>query len=228
MQPLQYDLRCPAAKDNSITHTAAAPSNLHAAMMTARSAITALQIKLQLRRPPLQSTRSKMDAAITLLGQPKITKPIGTAQSTISLLDMNNESALYHGRSETNAKPTQSHPSHRRGSPHPRHAGSHFVRENAGFHAIPNTQTSPGHSSSTAICNHCLANHTTTASTTAEINKVDAAITLQTATQDHQTHWHSAVNHVMAWLENALYNGRSETNAKPTQPHPSHRRGSPH
>ena len=68
MQPLQYDLRCPAAKDNSITHTAAAPSNLHAAMMTARSAITALQIKLQLRRPPLQSTRSKMDAAITLLG----------------------------------------------------------------------------------------------------------------------------------------------------------------
>ena len=160
--------------------------------------------------------------------QPKITKPIGTAQSTISLLDMNNESALYHGRSETNAKPTQSHPSHRRGSPHPRHAGSHFVRENAGFHAIPNTQTSPGHSSSTAICNHCLANHTTTASTTAEINKVDAAITLQTATQDHQTQWHSAVNHLMAWLENALYNGRSETNAKPTQPHPSHRRGSPH
>ena len=27
MQPLQYDLRCPAAKDNSITHAAAAPSN---------------------------------------------------------------------------------------------------------------------------------------------------------------------------------------------------------
>ena len=31
MQPLQYDLRCPAAKDNSITHAAAAPSNLDAA-----------------------------------------------------------------------------------------------------------------------------------------------------------------------------------------------------
>ena len=26
MQTLQYDLRCPAAKDNSITHAAAAPS----------------------------------------------------------------------------------------------------------------------------------------------------------------------------------------------------------
>ena len=32
MQPLQYDLRCPAAKENSITHAAAAPSNLDAAI----------------------------------------------------------------------------------------------------------------------------------------------------------------------------------------------------
>ena len=31
MQPLQYDLRSSAAKDNSITHAAAAPSNLDAA-----------------------------------------------------------------------------------------------------------------------------------------------------------------------------------------------------
>jgi hypothetical protein len=30
--PLQYDLRCPAAKDNGITHAAAAPSNLDAAI----------------------------------------------------------------------------------------------------------------------------------------------------------------------------------------------------
>ena len=32
MQPLQYDLRSSAAKDNSITHAAAAPSNLDAAI----------------------------------------------------------------------------------------------------------------------------------------------------------------------------------------------------
>ena len=32
MQPLQCDLRCPAAKDTSITHAAAAPSNLDAAI----------------------------------------------------------------------------------------------------------------------------------------------------------------------------------------------------
>ena len=35
MQPLQYDLRCPAAKENSnsITHAAAVPSNLDAAII---------------------------------------------------------------------------------------------------------------------------------------------------------------------------------------------------
>ena len=32
MQPFQYDLRCSATKDNSITHAAAAPSNLDAAI----------------------------------------------------------------------------------------------------------------------------------------------------------------------------------------------------
>ena len=42
MQPLQYDLRSPAAKDNSITHAATAWSNLHAAI-TMRSAETELQ-----------------------------------------------------------------------------------------------------------------------------------------------------------------------------------------
>ena len=42
-------------------------------------------------------------------------------------------------------------------------AGSHFTRENLGFGAISNAQRSPWHSSSTAICNHCLANHFKTA-----------------------------------------------------------------
>ena len=40
MQPFQYDLRSSAAKDNSITHAAAAPSNLDAAIPM-RSATTA-------------------------------------------------------------------------------------------------------------------------------------------------------------------------------------------
>ena len=47
MQPLQYDLRCSAAKNKSITHAAAAPSNLDAAT-TMRSAETELQNTLEL------------------------------------------------------------------------------------------------------------------------------------------------------------------------------------
>ena len=42
MQPLQYDLRDPAAKDNSITNAATARSNLDAAIYTA---VTILQLQ---------------------------------------------------------------------------------------------------------------------------------------------------------------------------------------
>ena len=48
MQPFQYDLRSSAAKDNSITHAAAAPSNLDAAIPM-RSAVTQLQNTIELR-----------------------------------------------------------------------------------------------------------------------------------------------------------------------------------
>ena len=48
MQPFQYDLRCPAAKDNSITHAAAAPSNLDAAT-SMRPEETELQNTKELR-----------------------------------------------------------------------------------------------------------------------------------------------------------------------------------
>ena len=42
MQPLQYDLQCPAAKDNNISHAAAAASSLDATI-TMRSAETDLR-----------------------------------------------------------------------------------------------------------------------------------------------------------------------------------------
>ena len=48
MHPLQYDLRDPAAKDNSITKAAVARSNLDAAI-TMRSAVTELQNTIELR-----------------------------------------------------------------------------------------------------------------------------------------------------------------------------------
>ena len=48
MQPLQYDLRSPATKDNSITHAATAWSNLDTAIPM-RSAETELQNTRELR-----------------------------------------------------------------------------------------------------------------------------------------------------------------------------------
>ena len=60
MQPLQYDLRDPAAKDNSITNAAAARSNLDAAI-TMRSAETELQNAIELRATASEIVAPKPD-----------------------------------------------------------------------------------------------------------------------------------------------------------------------
>ena len=60
MQPLQYDLRSPAAKDNSITNAAAARSNLDAAI-TMRSAETELQNTIELRATASEIVAPKPD-----------------------------------------------------------------------------------------------------------------------------------------------------------------------
>ena len=60
MQPLQYDLRGPAAKDNSITHAAVARSNLDAAI-TMRSAKTELPNTIELRATRSEITGPKPD-----------------------------------------------------------------------------------------------------------------------------------------------------------------------
>ena len=60
MQPLHYDLRCPAATDNSITRAAVAPSNLDAAI-TMRSADTELQNTRELRAKALEIAAPKPD-----------------------------------------------------------------------------------------------------------------------------------------------------------------------
>ena len=62
MQPLQYDLRCSAAKHNSITHAAAAPSNLDAAT-TMRSADTELQNTIELRATASETAAPKPDGS---------------------------------------------------------------------------------------------------------------------------------------------------------------------
>ena len=60
MQPFQYDLRSSAAKNNSITHAAAAPSNLDAAT-TMRSAETELQNAIELRAMASEIAAPKPD-----------------------------------------------------------------------------------------------------------------------------------------------------------------------
>ena len=62
MHPLQYDLRCSAAKDNSITHAAAAPSNLDATT-TMRSAATELQNTIELRTTASETAAPRPDLA---------------------------------------------------------------------------------------------------------------------------------------------------------------------
>ena len=62
MQPFQYDLRSSAAKDNSITHAAAAPSNLDAAT-TMRSAETELHFTIELRAMASEIAAPKPDGS---------------------------------------------------------------------------------------------------------------------------------------------------------------------
>ena len=61
MQPLQYDLRSPAAKDNSITNAATARSNLDAAI-TMRSAEAELQNTIELRATASVAPKPDLDA----------------------------------------------------------------------------------------------------------------------------------------------------------------------
>ena len=60
MQPLHYDLRCPAAKDNSIYASSRRPSILDAAIAM-RSADTGLQNTLELRAKALKIAAPKPD-----------------------------------------------------------------------------------------------------------------------------------------------------------------------
>ena len=62
MQPLQYDLRDPAAKDNSITNATTARSNLDAAI-TMRSAETELQNTIELRATASEIVAPKPDGS---------------------------------------------------------------------------------------------------------------------------------------------------------------------
>ena len=59
MQPLQYHLRCPAAKDNTITHATAAPGTLDEAI-TVRSAAIELQKTREQRNLKVEDVETKL------------------------------------------------------------------------------------------------------------------------------------------------------------------------
>ena len=99
MEPLQYDLRDPAAQESSITHAAAAPSNLDAAT-TMRSAETELQNTIELRataseiaapQPDLNAKKKKDDVEALYKGflkenlqAPKLKKNKKSADKSLS------------------------------------------------------------------------------------------------------------------------------------------------
>ena len=116
MQPLQYDLQSSAAKDDSITHAAAAPSNLDAAItMRFAASRRKLHVPTHITTPEHQMTTVMQPFQCDL--PPEIPKhPITThtqahpkqLQATVTL------------RQKKTTNRPQPHPSHTRGSFHRR------------------------------------------------------------------------------------------------------------
>ena len=81
MQPLQYDLRSPAAKDNSITNTATARSNLDAAI-TMRSAETELQNAIEVRATASEIVAPQPDLSKTHFVRDFLQNSIGNSSTS--------------------------------------------------------------------------------------------------------------------------------------------------
>ena len=124
MQPLQYDLRSPAAKDNSITNAATAQSNLDAAIYTAGT-ILQLQITMEFHRQLIH--QQHLQSHLHCGNDPTVANHNGilsTAHARKTLetpFTMRNRSdhgpTMVRHRSEHDptTHETVSHPSHRRG-----------------------------------------------------------------------------------------------------------------
>ena len=124
MQPLQYDLRSPAAKDNSITNAATARSNLDAAIYTAGT-ILQLQITMEFHRQLIH--QQHLQSHLHCGNDPTVANHNGilsTAHARKTLetpFTMRNRSdhgpTMVRDRSEHDptTHETVSHPSHRRG-----------------------------------------------------------------------------------------------------------------
>ena len=75
MQPLQSDLRSPAAKDNSITNAATARSNLDTAIYTAGT-ILQLQSTMEFHRQPIH--QQHLQSHLHCGNDPRVANPSAT------------------------------------------------------------------------------------------------------------------------------------------------------
>ena len=107
MQPFQYDLRSSAAKDNSITHAAVAPSNLDAATTMRFAASRSKPTPIYARgNTKWQQSCSHSNAIM----QPEIQEPHRTTHTRTTTR------CKTHRRNNSRMKRPQPHPPHRRGT----------------------------------------------------------------------------------------------------------------
>ena len=120
MQPLQYDLRDPAAKDNSITNAATAQSNLDAAIYSAGTILQS-QITIEFHRQLIH--QDHLQPHLQCGNDPTVANHNGILSTTHARKTVETPFTM-RNRSETDPRisdhdptthETVSHPSHRRG-----------------------------------------------------------------------------------------------------------------
>ena len=135
MQPLQYDLRDPAAKDNSITNAATARSNLDAAIYTAGT-ILQLQSTIEFHRQLIH--QHHLQSHLHCGNDPTGANHNGIP-STANARKTVETPFTMRNRSEHDPRPFRPHtrPSRTRRTAEVDHrrSGTHFVWKNIGFRA---------------------------------------------------------------------------------------------
>ena len=135
MQPLQYDLRSPAAKDNSITNAATARSNLDAAIYTAGT-IRQLQITMEFHRQLIH--QQHLQSHLHCGNDPTVANHNGIL-STAHARKTLETSFTMRNRSDHGPRMIRPHtrPSRTRRTAEVDHrrSGTHFVWKNTGFRA---------------------------------------------------------------------------------------------
>ena len=150
MQPLQYDLRSPAAKDNSITHAAKAGSNLAIPFTLREGSYSCKSQWNSIGNSSTSTTCNPIYIAGTIL-QLQITmefcRPHMHEKQLTPHLQCGTDPRMIRDRSETDPSMIRPHtrPSRTRRTAEVDHRGSgtHFVWKNIGFRAARKTVDTP-------------------------------------------------------------------------------------